>query len=279
VILALFFFLYALVVFCLEPVQVEEQFCLALEYTPQDTVLNNKLTELQESLKPKIIAPPPPINPQELKEIPSEVLSDIDSHAIDYSKVPEQKLAGSTGKLSANKLLCPKCNTINSVDDAKCTKCHTPLSRFNRLKIKSHETIIELSNRLKTKDIVILIAITIVIIVSFPLARRENAIVVEPLQPTHQAILDPNKAEFQWDAITENIGFLLVIEKDGKKIIERYTNKLIYTLTYEELEMLEVDAVYKWQAIPISPKRVALNYRTMKLEFRVASKTKVLDQQ
>jgi len=243
----------------------------ALEYAPQNPELTSKLNQLQESIKPKneIIAPPQAPNPQALKEIDPAVLADIDAHAGDRSKTPDQKQTST--KFNASKLLCPKCNLINDIQDSKCTSCNTPLNRFNRLKLKSQETILELSNRLKTRDIVVLVAIVIIIIVSVPLARRENAILVEPLEPIDQGVLNPQKAEFQWDSITENIGFLLVIEKDGKKIIERYTNKLVYTLTYEEMQLLEIGSIYKWEAIPVSPKRVTLNYRTKKHEFRLGS--------
>lgn len=243
----------------------------ALEYTPQHQELTKKLEELEEYLKPKnIIAPPQAIDPKELKEIPAEVLADIDAH-VEQAKTTNEKQQ--TTKLNVNKLLCPKCNILNDINDVKCSNCNTPLSRFNRLKTKSQETIVELSNRLKARNVAILIIIAIVIVISFPIAKRENAIVVEPLEPIDKSVLDIRKAEFQWDTVAENIGFLLTIEKDGKKIIERYTSNLIYTLTYEEMGRLEANEVYSWEVTPISPKRQTLNYRTKKLEFRLAPLT------
>ncbi|MBI4854389.1 MAG: tetratricopeptide repeat protein [Acidobacteria bacterium] len=239
----------------------------ALEYAPQHPELISKLNELEESIKPKTIAPPQVASTQELKEVPAEVLADIDAY-VERSKITNQKQ--STIKFNVNKLLCPKCNTINDINSAKCANCNTPLSRFNKLRLKSQETILELQNRIKARDIAILISIAIIIVISFPLARRENAIVVEPLEPSNESTLDLNNAEFQWDTTTENIGFLLIIEKDNKKIIERYTSNLVYTLTYEESGRLQANEVYKWQVVPVSPKRKNLNFRTKQLEFRVA---------
>jgi tetratricopeptide (TPR) repeat protein len=261
----------------------------ALEYSPQNDELKNKLEKIQESLKPKneIIAPQV-THSQKLKEIPAEVLADIDAH-VERSKIPNQKQSSTietqlerskipnqkqpTAKLNANKLLCPKCNIINDIEDLKCTYCNTPLSAANKIKPKPPETVVENSNRLKTKNIIILVVMAIVLAISFPLARRENAIVVDPIEPADKSTLDINKAEFQWDSVTENIGFLLTIEKDNQKIIERYTNNLVYTLSYDEIGLLKTNEVYSWQVIPVSPKRETLNYRTKKSEFKVINST------
>jgi ribosomal protein L40E len=178
------------------------------------------------------------------------------------------------------KLLCPKCNLVNSIKSNKCERCNTRLTRFNKIKTQAQQKAIALSNRIKTQNIIILTVIVFAILISIPLAYKDTVIMINPLSPNEKGILYKNNPSFQWDVSAENVLFLLTIQDSkNNKVIERLTDQFIYTLSYEEAETLKTGEVYKWKVIPLSPKRVPLKYKSKELNFILSSNLKENSQQ
>lgn len=238
----------------------------ALDKVSDNSEITAKLAELQPKPKPKptLSTSNKPVNSSgDIKSLPTKAKVKDDSEVI---------LSSPDDNLSTNKVACPACKQLNDIKQVKCQRCTRPLSRVNRIKAKSIESVSNLSNHLKTRDIIILIGIMVITLVSFPIAHKQTALAVKILQPNDQGVLFKEQPEFQWDVDMENLGFLLVVEKDGKPIVERFTNNSFYTLSYEEIERLETGELYTWKVIPLSPKRVPLNYKSKVSDFRVAVK-------
>ncbi|MFY9223285.1 MAG: tetratricopeptide repeat protein [Blastocatellia bacterium] len=237
----------------------------ALKQVSDNSPLTAKLAELQPKPKPK----PNTLNTSKPAPLPNKTESlPIKTKVKDDSEV----ILSSPDNSLSKKVACPACKQLNDINQVKCQRCTRPLSRINRLKAKSKESVSNLSNRLKTRDIIVLIGIIIITLVSFPIAQKQTALVVKILHPNDQGVLFREQPEFQWDVDMENIGFLLVVEKEGKTIVEHFTNNPFYTLSYEEIERLETGELYTWKVIPLSPKRVPLNYKSKVSDFRVAVK-------
>lgn len=176
--------------------------------------------------------------------------------------------------LSKKKLRCPKCNLVNSIQNFKCERCGTTLNRFNKVRVQAQQKIGYFSNRLKTSSIIVLSIIGLVLLISLPLAYKDTVMVINPLNPNDQGVLLRENPQFQWEVSAENILFLLTIkENNGNKVIERLTDQYIYTLSYEEIEMLKTGEVYQWQVVPVSPKRVPVKYKSKTLSFIVSPKS------
>ncbi len=238
----------------------------ALKQVSDVSEITAKLAELQPKPKPKSntlnTSKPAPL-PNKTEPLPIKTKVKDDSEVI---------LSSPDNNLSNSKVSCPACKQLNDINQVKCQRCTRPLSRVSRLKAKSKESVSNLSNRLKTRDIIILIGIVIITLISFPIAQKQTALVVKILHPNDQGVLFREQPEFQWDVDMENIGFLLVVEKEGKTIVERFTSNSFYTLSYEEIERLETGELYTWKVIPLSPKRVPLSYKSSVSDFRVAVK-------
>lgn len=234
----------------------------ALDKVSDNSEITAKLAELQPKPKPKstLSTSIKPANFSDKAKSPAKVKDDSEV----FLSSPDDSLS--------KKVTCPACKQLNDIKQVKCQRCTRPLSRVNRIKAKSIESVSNLSNRLKTRDIIILIGIIAITLVSFPIAHKQTALVVKILRPNDQGVLFKEQPEFQWDVEMENLGFLLVVEKDGKTIVERFTNNSFYTLSYEEIERLETGELYTWKVIPLSPKRVPLNYKSKVSDFRVAVK-------
>lgn len=240
----------------------------ALKQVSDNSEIIAKLAELQPKPKPKSTSTPntaskPSPLPSKTEPLPIKTKVKDDSEVI---------LSSPDNNLSNSKVSCPGCKQLNDIKQLKCQRCTRPLSRINRLKAKSKESVSNLSNRLKTRDIIILVGIVIITLISFPVAQKQTTLIVKSIHPNDQGVLFKEQPEFQWDVDMENIGFLLVVEKDGKPIVERFTSNSFYTLSYEEIERLETGELYTWKVIPLSPKRVPLNYKSKVSDFRVAVK-------
>jgi tetratricopeptide (TPR) repeat protein len=238
----------------------------SLDKVSDNSEITVKLAELQPKPKPTSTlhtSNKPASSPNNAKSLPTKAKVKDDSEVI---------LSSPDDSLPSNKITCPACKQLNDIKQVKCQRCTRPLSRVNRIKAKSIESVSNLSNRLKTRDIIILIGIIVITLASFPIAQKQSALVVKILRPNDQGVLFREQPEFQWDVDMENLGFLLVVEKDGKTIVERFTSNSFYTLSYEEIERLETGELYTWKVIPLSPKRVPLNYKSKVSDFRVAVK-------
>lgn len=236
----------------------------ALDKVSDNSEITAKLAQLQPKPKPTLNTSNKPVNSfSNTKSLPTKTKVKDDSEVL---------LSSPDDGLPTNKIACPACKQLNDIKQVKCQRCTRPLSRVNRIKAKSIESVSKLSNRLKTRDIIILIGIIAITLVSFPIAHKQTALVVKILRPNDQGVLFKEQPEFQWDVEMENLGFLLVVEKNGKTIVERFTSNSFYTLSYEEIERLKTGELYTWKVIPLSPKRVPLNYKSKVSDFRVAVK-------
>jgi hypothetical protein len=124
----------------------------------------------------------------------------------------------------------------------------------------------------KLTAIIILVLLSASILLSISWSYKNSRIEITPLWPKDQAALNPSQIEFRWLSSTESVDYLLQLETNGEKVIERYTREKMYTLTREELGLIKPNYHYRWRVIPVSPKRQPVDYKTVDREFKVSIK-------
>jgi hypothetical protein len=123
-------------------------------------------------------------------------------------------------------------------------------------------------------------AISMLILILLPLgifwglnrSYKETIIETSPISPDAQSKLTQNQLYFCWNSNSDKVDYLFQIEQDGKPVLERYTKEKFYLVSQEDSVLLRKNVYSTWRAIPISPKREPLKYKTYESQFMITDK-------
>jgi TPR repeat len=114
-----------------------------------------------------------------------------------------------------------------------------------------------------------LILLPIAILFGLNRSYKETIIETIPVAPESQSNLLVNQLYFCWTSNTDKTDYLLQIEQEGKPVLERYTREKFYSLSQEDAKSIKKNVYCTWRAIPISPKREPLKYKSSDGQFMV----------
>ena len=120
---------------------------------------------------------------------------------------------------------------------------------------------------------IFLIVLPIAILFGLNRTYKETIIETIPVAPEAQSNLAINQLYFCWTSNTDKTDYLLQIEQEGKPVLERYTREKFYLVSQEDAESIKKNIYCTWRAIPISPKRESLKYKTIEGQFMVVEKS------
>lgn len=124
--------------------------------------------------------------------------------------------------------------------------------------------------RITPLNIAILMGFLAISVFAIFKSQQVSTIEIKPIVPQDKAVVANTHIEFRWTSSAEGVDYLLQIEQQGKKMLERYTRENLYVLSKEDLENFKPDQTYQWRVIPVSPRREKLDYQTRDHEFRIA---------
>ena len=141
--------------------------------------------------------------------------------------------------------------------------------RKRKLRLVGKE-LIERPEGFKLINIIVLGLIVVFTLSALSLSLRASRFEIKLLIPEEKATLKISDIEFRWVPHAGNIDYLIQVETNGKKVLERYTRANRYVPTIEEMSLFKPGYRYQWRVVPISPKRRPLAFKTNDREFKVS---------
>lgn len=122
-------------------------------------------------------------------------------------------------------------------------------------------------------------AITILFLILMPIgvfwglneSYKETIIETIPISPDSQSSLVESELYFCWASSTNKVDYLFQVEQEGKPVLERYTRENFYLVSKEDAKLIKKNIYSTWRAIPISPKRETLKYKTNEAQFIITN--------
>ncbi len=219
---------------------------------PDNSEIKEKLEELN------------PLPKQEIKPLAKTINYNKNSWA--NTKPLEDNKETNLKKPTEKLAKAPKINTSN-ISNAK-----TPANNSQTKKLKNNVYIFTEETKKQKRyvqviTLLFLIALPIGIFLGLNKSYKETIIETVPIAPESQSNLALNQLYFCWASNTDKADYLLQIEQEGNVVLERYTKEKFYLVSQEEAQVIKKNTYCTWRAIPISPKRESLNYRTIEGQF------------
>ena len=219
------------------------------EKFPNDAKVKSKLEELNPQLKTKPIDKS--INNNEMgKDAIAKLLRNIDESE------PTKNLTQSLRSNARTEITISK--PTNKVSRVKKLKNNVYVLAEGAKKQKPYIQVI---------TAIFLIVLPIAILFGLNRTYKETIIETIPVAPEAQSNLAINQLYFCWTSNTDKTDYLLQIEQEGKPVLERYTREKFYLVSQEDAESIKENVYCTWRAIPISPKRESLKYKTIEGQF------------
>ncbi|MEW6732232.1 MAG: tetratricopeptide repeat protein [Acidobacteriota bacterium] len=251
--------------------EAEQLFCKAIEISPGNLEIRAHLAELRNRLDPNSSGN------AEIQAAKSANASRGNAFYSDYDtrELPIASKRNVTGVLSNTGPL----KAVEAAPSAGTGRLKTigqkekKPNRFLRGRFSTGENFSLPSKFSFTSQVILGIIIAVVIWSAiFILRSGPDKITVTLITPNDEANVITDTLELSWRAPATH--FRVLVEENGKKVMERITQETRYTINEVERELFKPDRRYSWRIIPITLTGEELPHVTEEFHFKVLSSAK-----